>query len=73
MQNDSHSYVVRIYRRSAVRGTTRNEIPELVGVVDDPESGERHSFHGIEELWRIISQGVLPEKRRLKDMGKVSP
>jgi hypothetical protein len=54
------SYVVRVYRRTrndpdspARRGTDR---VRLDGIVEEPETGMRRSFHGVDELWRLLAK-----------------
>jgi mannose-6-phosphate isomerase-like protein (cupin superfamily) len=51
------SYIVRIYRRAPadVPGQRSHDAVELVGIVEDPQAGERSGFHNIEELWAVLS------------------
>jgi hypothetical protein len=39
------SYIVRIYRRG---------FRSLVGLVEDPKSGEQWRFKNMEELWAVL-------------------
>jgi len=49
------SYVVRIYRRTAPRNDGSGT---LVGLVEDVrDSGKRHAFHSISELWDVLGVG----------------
>ena len=64
----TETYVVRVYRRTA-NGATRPGSASLVGTVEQPDSGGKRPFHGVEELWDILRrrQGrglcVAPERR----------
>jgi hypothetical protein len=55
------TYVLRIFRRPAPGGgrvgaaRTRPTPACLVGVVEDPATGERRSFHDREELWALLT------------------
>jgi len=51
------SYVVRIYRRALPSGKAgvHDDTPRLIGVVENPGTGQRRAFHGIEELWAILA------------------
>lgn len=54
------TYIVRIYRRTAVAGPARNgsDAGVLAGIVEQPATGERVVFHDYEGLWRILAGGV---------------
>jgi hypothetical protein len=54
------TYVLRIFRRSAGgpgdgTGDARARPARLVGVVEDPATGKRDSFHDREELWALLT------------------
>ncbi len=54
------TYVLRIFRRPAPGGQGRGAAdaampPGLVGVIEDPATGERRSFHDREELWALLT------------------
>jgi hypothetical protein len=51
----TETYVVRVYRRSGNSASARPDSSSLVGVVEIPDNGEKRSFHGIDELWRILA------------------
>ncbi|HEX9626639.1 MAG TPA: hypothetical protein VGA00_06850 [Acidiferrobacterales bacterium] len=57
-----NSYIVRIYRREPAAGSGRRaqDAPVLTGTVEDPDSGVRTGFHGIEELWAILGGTTRP-------------
>jgi hypothetical protein len=57
-----NSYIVRIYQREptgdpAVRA---GEGPLLAGTVEDPDSGARTGFRGMQELWAILGGATPP-------------
>ena len=55
------TYVLRIFRRPAPGGQGRGAAdagampPCLVGVIEDPATGKRQSFHDPEELWALLT------------------
>ena len=55
------TYVLRIFRRAAPGGlgdgtaAARAAPPGLVGVIEDPATGARRSFHDREELWTLLT------------------
>jgi hypothetical protein len=61
------TYVLRIFRRPAPgglgsgTGRARATPAWLVGVVEDPATGERRSFHDREELWALLT---APDEER---------
>ena len=60
------SYVVRIYRRTPPTGKDgiHDETPRLIGVVENPGTGQRRAFHDIEELWAVLAQTGSPVSAR---------
>jgi hypothetical protein len=52
------SYVVRIFRREPRAGEMRrtHDAVALTGVIEHPGTGQRLSFHDIEELWATLAQ-----------------
>lgn len=55
------SYIVRVYPAGG-SGTSNTGI---VGIVEDPETGDTTKFHDSAELWAIVSRGpaVQPARR----------
>lgn len=53
------SYVVRIFRRGPRSGEARRSYDHqsLTGIVENPGTGHRQTFHGIEELWAALAKG----------------
>jgi hypothetical protein len=55
------TYVLRIFRRSRAgrpangAGDARATAAGLVGVVENPATGRRDSFHDREELWALLT------------------
>jgi len=45
------SYIIRIVRRQA---NPDDDLPALIGVVEDAEGNTRLPFHTAEELWSIL-------------------
>lgn len=66
------SYVVRIFRREQRAGETRraHDTVALTGVIENPGTGQRQSFHDIEELWATLAQ-ISPSTDRAN--GKPRP
>ena len=56
------SYIVRIYRRTPPSGkdAARDNRPPLIGVVENPGTGQRRAFHNIEELWTVLAETGSP-------------
>lgn len=58
------SYVVRIYRRpqpSGKAGTgSGSGQPCLIGIVENPGTGQRLVFHDIGELWTVLVDNGSP-------------
>lgn len=60
---NEESYVIRIYRKDALPAAMRRieggkrgyDRLAVTGVVEIVERGEQRAFHGIEELWGILS------------------
>jgi hypothetical protein len=54
------SYVVRVYRsrRNEPKPSARRSYDQVLldGIVEEPETGKRSSFHGVEELWRLLTR-----------------
>jgi uncharacterized membrane protein len=72
MQTDDkdamNSYIVRIYRKNA-----RNR-RGLVGVVEAVDTNVEYAFHGVEALWKILTNSVHDKtaRRRAKARGSGS-
>jgi hypothetical protein len=47
-------YVVRIYRRQL--GQATDPTTTLVGTVENASSGEKHTFHNVQELLSVFEQ-----------------
>ena len=64
------SYVVRIYRRTPTGGKdgVRDDRPSLIGVVENPGTGQRRPFHDIEELWTVLAETRSPVSRRKRKL-----
>ena len=48
------NYIVRIYKFE--KDTPEDEEKTLTGLVEEPMTGMRQSFHTREELWSILSE-----------------
>jgi hypothetical protein len=61
---NGESYVVRIYKRgpAPARAQSARSAGELVGIVENTLSGERFSFHGVDELWAILARSAKSRK-----------
>jgi hypothetical protein len=49
----TESYIIRIYRRDTGDGDADREV---VGYLENPLTGHRYAFHGVEELLRLLAQ-----------------
>lgn len=52
------AYIVHIYRRAWNTAPDRRQPDRLdiVGTIENPVDGGRHSFHDIESLWAVLAK-----------------
>lgn len=60
---NDRSYIIRIYRSSRRRATTRraSDAVAIAGIVETPASDQHQAFHDIEELWAILAHSSISD------------
>lgn len=48
------NYIIRTYQQEK-ETSTKNDRGNFVGIIEEPLTGQRQSFHTAEELWSILS------------------
>ena len=57
-----HTYIVRVYRANPV------DDGSVSGVIEDIESGQQKSFHGINDLQSLLTQTVTEGQFEIRDL-----
>jgi len=52
---ENKSYIVRVYNQP-VASNVGNRSKNMVGIIEDVDTGTKHAFHNKDELWKFMTE-----------------